>query len=509
MRLLIIGLIIVCVIGGATFAQSQDSITVGVASAPKTMNPHGSDADSNMGVMANIFEGLIKRTGKEGKIEPALATKWKKINPTTWRFWLRKGVKFHNGNDFTWEDVKFTYEHASNPEVSEFVNFGRSVESVTKVDGDPWVIDVKTKNPIPYFLTNSHQIFIMDKESTESRSPGQVAAKPIGTGPYKFVEWEEGSFLKMEAYDNYWGGETSIENVTLRPVTEASTRYAALVTGEIDLMFDVPVQLYEKVASNPDFKTITRPSRRALYLALSNSETPTKNFKVRKAMYMGISVDSIIEEVMFGHASPAAQIPDPPTFGYDPDLDRLYPYNPEKAQSLLSEAGYPDGFDITLHAPVQSNLIKDRQIAEVVVRQLQKIGINAKLETHPASVYWSELTEKKYNFFLGGWFDGAYSFTRSAFKLYHCPDPEAGYGVWNGAEACFPEIDERLEESVHVTDTEERRQMLEDINKSYMERIIIIPLHYQQQIYAMPKDSNLEFNPRPDKWPIFWEMSFK
>src|SRR5665648_1197517 len=192
---LVLGLFMTTLISGV--AAGKDSINVAVAAPPRTMNPHGADADSNMSVMGNIFEGLLYRDAA-GKLGPGLATSWERIDDVTWRFTLRKGVKFHNGNDFNWEDVKFSLLRLKEPyPVSEYLAFGGIIKSVETVNGDPWTIDVKTTIPVPFFAQNLHQIFIMDKESTETRSIGEIGQTPIGTGPYKFVEWVKGSYLKL------------------------------------------------------------------------------------------------------------------------------------------------------------------------------------------------------------------------------------------------------------------------------------------------------------------------
>lgn len=494
--------------GATTFGSSPpDKVVVGVDSPPLTMNPHGSDADSNLSVMANIYEGLVKRVGAKGEIKPALATKWKRIDPTTWRFWLRKGVKFHNGNPFTWEDVKFTFKHLRDPKVSDFLFFGNLVTSIETVNGNPWVIDITTKTPTPYFLNNLHQIFIIDKEYTEAHSTGEVAAKGMGTGPYKFVEWEKGAYLKLEANEDYWGEVPPIKYAVLRPITEPSTRLAALSTGKIDLMSGVPVELYNTIAQNPKLSVITRPSRRAIFLGISNEpELPTSDIRVRKAMYLAINEKEIIEKIMRGHATPAAQIPDPATFGYNPELKRLG-YDPDRARQLLEEAGYGDGFEITLNVTLD-RYVQDEQIGAAIVSYLNKIGIQAKLHAMPKALYWPKLQNKEVDFYMLGWFDGAYSFTRSAFKLLHCPDPEKGYGVWNGAGFCYPKVDQMLEDSTKILNRDKRLKAVQKVNKAYMEKIAVIPLHYQQHIYAMRKGIGLNFTPRPDRWIEFWEMSY-
>lgn len=486
---------------------AQDKVVVGVDAPPLTMNPFGSDADSNLSVMANIYDGLTKRIGKKGEIVPGLATKWKQLDLTTYRFWLREGVKFHNGNPFTYEDVVYTWEHMRDPNLSDFLFFGNLVTSIEKVDGDPWVIDMEIEKPTPYFLNNLHQIFIMDKESSESRSKGEMAAKGIGTGPYKFVEWEKGTYLKLEANEDYWGEVPPIKHAELRPISEPSTRLAALSTGKIDLMSGVPVELFQTIKNNPKVTVITRPSRRAIFLGISNEEDlPTSDIRVRKAMYLAINEEEIIDKIMRGHAAPAAQIPDPATFGYNPDLERL-PYDPEKAKELLKEAGYPDGFEITLNCTLD-RYVQDEQIGAAIASYLSKVGIKAKLHAVPKAMYWPMLENKEVDFYMLGWFDGAYSFTRSAFKLLHTHDPEKGYGVWNGAGFSYPGVDARLEESVKIVDEDERLKAVQEVNRAYMEKIAVIPLHYQQHLYAVQKGIGLNFIPRPDKWIEFWEMSY-
>ena len=317
-------------LGGQSMAAS--SIVVAVDAPPRMMNPHGSDADSNLSVMANFFDGLMQRKGSNGILAPALALRYEHPDLVTWKFYLRKGVKFHNGNPFTAEDVKFTFERLSDPKVSEFINTGKNIASIDIIDD--YTVVIKTKAPTPWFANNLHQVYIMDKESTESRSVGEVQQVPIGTGAYKFVEWIKGSYVKMEANEGYWEGAPPIKKVELKPIKEPSTRFAALVSGQVDLASGVPVELYEKVVQNPKLQVINRPARRSIFLALgSKPGSAWEDIRVRKAMYMAINEDEIIEKIMRGHAAPAAQIPDPPTIGYNASIKRLA-YNPEEAIDL-------------------------------------------------------------------------------------------------------------------------------------------------------------------------------
>ncbi len=504
--LLVLGLIMTTLISG--IAAGKDSINVAVAAAPQTMNPHGSDADCNLSVMANIFEGLLYRD-VAGELGPGLATSWERVDDLTWRFTLRQGVKFHNGNDFTWEDVKFSFGRLKEPfPVSEMLDFGGITKSVEIVNGDPWTIDIKTTISVPYFAQNLHQIFIMDEESTKSRSVGEIGQNPIGTGPYKFVEWVKGSYLKLTANENYWGGVPSIKNAEITPITEPSTRLAAIATGQVDILQDVPVELFETIAGNINIEVITRPGRRAIFLGLKNEPGfPASDIRVRKAMYLAINEEEIIEKVMFGHAFPAAQIPDPPTVGYDPSLKRL-PYNLEESKSLLAEAGYPDGFKIKLTGP-NDRYVRDAQICEAIAKQLAKVGIEVELDTKPKAIFFPEVDEHKLDFYMLGWFDGSYDYGRSVIQLLLSVNKEKGWGGLNGANYSDPTADKLYEESSEIVDPALREEKLKLLNRTLVDKIAIIPLHYQEDSYAVYKGRGIEFTPRADTWLLFREISFK
>ncbi|HZK11501.1 MAG TPA: ABC transporter substrate-binding protein [Atribacterota bacterium] len=504
---LVLGLFMTTLISGV--AAGKDSINVAVAAPPRTMNPHGADADSNMSVMGNIFEGLLYRDAA-GKLGPGLATSWERIDDVTWRFTLRKGVKFHNGNDFNWEDVKFSLLRLKEPyPVSEYLAFGGIIKSVETVNGDPWTIDVKTTIPVPFFAQNLHQIFIMDKESTETRSIGEIGQNPIGTGPYKFVEWVKGSYLKLTANENYWGEVPSIKNAEITPITEPSTRLAAIATGQVDILQGIPVQLFETVANNTNLEVITRPARRAMYLGLRNEPGfPASDIRVRKAIYLAINEDEIIEKIMFGHATLAAQIPDPPTVGFDPSLKRLS-YDPEKAKSLLAEAGYPDGFKIKLTG-TNDRYVQDAQICEAIAKQLAKVGIEVELDVKPKAIFFPERNEHKLDFYFIGWFDGSYDFGRSFTQLLLSVNVEKGYGGSNGANYSDPTLDKLFEESSEIVDPALRAEKLKLLNRTAMEeKIAVIPLHYQEDSYAVYKGRGIEFTPRADTWILFREISIK
>jgi len=506
LAILLVGLLTLGFLSAGS-AAAETSLVVAVDTPPRMMNPHGDDSDAGLSFMANFFDGLLQRKGPDGKLVPALAERWEHPDLLTWRFYLRKGVTFHNGNPFNAEDVKFSFERLSNPEVSEFLNTGKSIDSITIIDD--YTVEIKTKTPIPWFANNLHQIFIMDKESTEQRDPGDVMVRPIGTGAYKLVEWVKGSYVRMEANENYWEGAPAIKKVEVRPITESSTRFAALVSGQADIMTGVPVELFEKVKANPKVEVVSRPARRSIFLALGNKPgDPWADIRVRKAMYMAINEDEIIEKVMRGHATPAAQIPDPPTIGYNPAIKRL-PYDPEGARKLLKEAGYENGFEITLTGP-NDRYVQDEKIAEAVAKYLAKVGIKVKLDVKPKSIFFPEVSEGSLQFYLIGWFDGTFDMGRTYFKLAHTRDDAKGYGGLNGASYSDPKLDEMLEATADMVDPAQRKKALEELNRYAMEeKIVWIPLHYQEDLYAMQKGKGIVFQPRPDRWMVYKEIGVK
>jgi peptide/nickel transport system substrate-binding protein len=484
-------------------AMAAADLVIATDAPPKAMNPHAHSSDANFSYMSNFFDGLLQRRASDGKLEPALATKWERIDELTWKFDLRKGVKFHNGNDFNAEDVKFTFERMKDPKHSKLLNIAKAIDTIETPDD--YTVIFKTVKPVPWFAETMHQNFIVDKESTETRDEGDYNTVAIGTGAYKFVEWVKGSYIRMEANDDYWEGAPKYKLVDIRPITEESTRFAALAGKQVDIVNGVPVTLYDRVKAMPHVEVISKPARRAIYLGLGNAEgTPFADVRVRQAIAHAINEQEIIDKVMRGQATMANQIPDAPTVGYDPSIKR-YDYDPEKAKALLAEAGYPDGFEITIAGP-NDRYINDEKISEAVAKYLAKIGLKVNLDVKPKSIFFDELTAYKYNFYLIGWFDGAFDFGRSAEKLLHTPDAEKGMGTYNGGKYSDSEIDAQLVASASIVDLAEREKALQAINKKSVEDVAWIPLHYQQDLSAVVKGKDIKFTPRPDRWVVVKEI---
>jgi len=496
-------ILIVALLALPAVAMAKADLVVVTDAPPKSMNPHAFSSDANLSYMSNFFDGLLQRPAPDGKLSPALAVKWKRLDGTTWKFDLRKGIKFHNGNDFTAADVKFTFERMKDPQYSKLLNIANSIASIETPDD--YTVIFKTVKPVPWFAETMHQNFIVDMESSKDRDDGDYNTRPIGTGAYKFVEWVKGSYVRMMANEDYWEGAPKYKNVDIRPITEEATRFAALAGKQADIINGVPVTLIERIEKMPHVKLISRPARRAIYMDISNKEgTPFADVRVRKAIAHAINEDEIIEKVMRGQATPAAQVPDVPTVGYVTGLKRLS-YDPALAKKLLADAGYPDGFAITVAGP-NDRYVNDEKICEAVAKYLAKIGLKVTLDVKPKSIFFDELSDYKHRFYLIGWFDGSYDFGRSAEKLLHTPDKEKGMGAYNGAIYSDPELDRMIIDSSSIIDRAERQKALQAINKKSVEDVAWIPLHYQQDIYAVVKDSGVAFTPRPDQWIVAKEI---
>jgi len=484
-------------------AMAKADLVIATDAPPKAMNPHAYSSDANLSYMSNFFDGLLQRKAPEGKLEPALAVKWQRIDALTWKFELRKGVKYHNGNDFNAADVKFTFERMKDPKYSKLLNIANSIESIETPDD--YTVIFKTKKPVPWFAETMHQNFIVDKESTEKIDDGEYNTRAMGTGAYKFVEWVKGSYIRMTANENYWEGAPKYKNVDILPITEESTRFAALAGKQVDIVNGVPVTLFDRVKAMPHVEIISQAARRAIYMGIGNKAgTPFEDIRVRQAIAHAINEKEIIEKIMRGQATLAHQVPDVPTVGYDASIKRL-DYDPAKSKQLLADAGYADGFEITIAGP-NDRYVNDEKICEAVAKYLAKVGLKVKLDVKPKSIFFDELTSNKYNFYLIGWFDGSFDFGRSAEKLLHTPDKDKGMGTYNGAAYSNSEIDSLLIASSSIVDRAEREKALQEINKKSVADVAWIPLHYQQDIFAVVKGKDIKYQPRSDRWIVAKEI---
>lgn len=501
--LLLKGLLLVAIIVLPASVVAKVDLVVATEDPPKSMNPHSFASDANLSYMSNFFDGLLQRQAPDGKLSPALATSWERTGLTTWKFTLRKGVKFHNGSDFDAEDVKFTFTRMKDPKYSQLLNIANSIKSIEIPD--KYTVIFTTKKSVPWFAETMHLSFIVDKESTEKREDDDYNTRPVGTGAYKFVEWIKGSYVRLVANDQYWEGPPKYKSVDIYPLTEDANQSAVLTDRQVDIVNGVPITLFDRLQALPHVKAISQAGRRAIYMDIGNKPgTPFADLRVRQAIAHAINAEEIIAKVMGGQATLAHQLPNVATVGYDKTIRRL-PYDPAKARELLTASGYPDGFEITVAGP-NDRYVNDEKVCEAVAKYLEEIGLKVKLDIKPKAIFFDEITSKKHDFYLIGWFDGLYDFGRSAEKLLHSPDEARGMGAYNGARYSRRDVDRKIIASSQILNRAERERALQQINRQSVEDVAWIPLYYQQDIFAVLQSEEIDFSPRPDRWIVVKEI---
>ena len=374
-----------------------------------TLDPHAQNESPTTNVNRQIYEPLVERD-RSGKLVPTLAVSWRITeDPSVWEFKLRQGVKFHNGNPFDADDVVFTFERARQP-TSDFKGYISSVESLAKVDSH--TVHIKTKGPNPILVENLTYLLVMDKEWAEANN----AAKPQdfknkeenfavrnanGTGPFALVSREPDVKTVLKRNDGYWGrGEVPLEitELVLNPIKADATRVAALLSGEVDFVQDVPVQDIERLKSSPNLSVTTGPENRTIFFGmdvgapqLRSSDVKGKNpfaeLRVRQAMNMAINREAIQRVVMRTQSVPAGAIVPPFVNGYTKELDTLPRVDVAKAKALLAEAGYPNGFSISLNCP-NDRYLNDEAICQAAVGMLGQIGIKVNLVSQSKSLHF-------------------------------------------------------------------------------------------------------------------------
>ncbi|WP_299967240.1 ABC transporter substrate-binding protein [uncultured Roseobacter sp.] len=494
----------------ATGATAQEkSVIIGLTSDPSHLYPlAGEELSSNI-MYYHLYDPLVKRSA-DLSFGPGLAESWENVDETTWRFKLREGVTFHNGNTFTADDVVFTVAKARDSIRPDLV---ANIAEIVAVDD--LTVEIKTPQPYAVLPNDLAELLILDEEYTTETGDEQMDLKPMGTGPYKLVEWIKEEKLTLEAFDDYWAGAPEIKSVTFRPITNPATRTAALLTGEVDVIQDLAVRDVDRVKSEADFEVLTRPSLLNVVLAMDTraqsptieGENPMTDVRVRQAIAHAIDVDAINKIVMNGLATPSDQYVPSSHIGYveGANFREMYPLDIEKAKSLLAEAGHPDGFTMTLDA-TNNRYVNDAQIAQALASMLAKIGVTLELNIMPKSNFWGYIRVPTENssFIMSGWDVPAGDAGSMYGALFYTRDKKEGYGQVNRGSYSNPEVDALVDKADATPSIEERDQHLQEATKILLQEVPMIPVHYEQDIYAARKGVTLE--PRVDKFIWAYDM---
>ena len=483
-----------------------------------TLDPHAQNEGPTTQVSRQVYEALVTR-GLDMSIEPQLATDWKTTDPNTWVFNLRKGVKFSDGTDMTAKDVVFSILRAKQP-TSDFKEYISTISDVKEIDN--YTVQVSTSKPNPILLNQLSNIFIMSKKwsidfgATVSQNwdGGEEtfsATNAMGTGPFKITLREPNTKTVFERNSNWWGSmkDNSVSEIHLLPIKNSATRVAALLSGEVDLVTDAPVQDLARIGNSADHDVVSTAQMRTIFLGMDQAadklrsgntgDNPFKKKEVRQALYQAIDIEAIKKKVMRGLSEPAGIITFPGVNGYTADLDKRLPYDVNAAKKLLADAGYPNGFDVELRCP-NDRYVNDEAICTAVVGMLGKIGVNVNLFAQTKSKHFKELKDDQGDFYMLGWgvptLDSHYVFH----YLY-----ESG-ASWNKVNFSNADVDAAIRVMEGEVDLDKRNAAIAKAWKIVKDDISYLPLHHQ--VISWASKSNVNVPIRPNNEPLFRTASF-
>ncbi len=507
-------------LAAASVVASAQTIRVANQGDALSLDPHSLNESLQLSVDSNVYETLVGRN-KDLSLAPLLSTSWKQTGPALWRFELRKGVQFHDGTPFTADDVVFSFGRATG-EGSDMKATLNDIKEMRKVNDHE--VEVETKGPLPILPDVISQFMIMSKKWSETNN----ATKPVdrrkgventasfkanGTGPYRVRERQPNVRTVFTRNPTYWGKiEGNAQEVIFLPISNPATRVAALLSGEVDVMEPVPVQDIARVNASANARTIVGPELRTIFLGMDQKrdellyssvkgKNPFKDKRVRQAFYQAIDILGIQKTVMRGASRPTALMVGPGINGWTAEQDKRLPYDPEGAKKLMVEAGYPNGFEVTMNCP-NDRYVNDGQICQAVSANLAKIGVKINLAAETKGTYFPKVLRRDTSFYMLGWTPTTYDSHNALQALMICPD-DKGAGQFNLGAYCNPKVDELTKQIQSETDKPKRDAMIHEAFKIHADDVGHLPLHQQSLAWGVSKKVNLVQlgdNYMPFKW---------
>jgi peptide/nickel transport system substrate-binding protein len=491
----------------------------------KSLDPYTLKETTTIAHHAHVYEGLVTRD-KELKIAPALAESWETLDPTHWRFHLRHNVKFHNGDPFTADDVIFSAQRVR----ATGSNFLSNVPPDAKfVKVDDYTVDVMLDAPNPILISQWDGWYIMDKKWCEEHdavaptpasatTPSYAALHENGTGPFFIESHQPGVKTVFKAFPDWWGKpEHNLKEIVFTPIASDATRVAALLSGEVDVVEPVPLQDIQRVNASGSATVMNGPEIRTIFLGMDQSRdellysnvkgrNPFKDIRVREAFYKAIDIEAIKNRVMRGLSTPSALMIAPQLYALSKDFTRPK-YDPDGAKKLLTEAGYPDGFEVTMDCP-NDRYVNDAAICQAVVGMLARIGVKIDLLAQPKALYFGKVLKPggyKTSFYMLGWTPASMDSHNVLHDILGCRDDpkDATRGEANLGGYCNKDVDALADKVLVETDTAKRDQLIkqafEIANKDYA----YIPLHQQSLSWGVSK--KIKLTQRADNQVLlFW-----
>ncbi len=500
-------------------AQARD-LVIGLRSEPSSMDPQFHSLTPNTQLSETIFDPLI-RTDSNALPVPGLAESWT-VDGDVWTFKLRKDIKFSDGTPFTADDVLFTYDRV--PKVpnspSSYALYLSTIDTVEAVD--PHTVRIKTKGPSPVLLANLSLVPIMSKAAASGDAPeGKTTVELnrgdglVGTGPYKFVSWKRGAEIVLERNEHFWGDKPDWDKVTYRPISNSAARVAALLAGDVDIIEDPPTDDLTRLKNDKKLHIQETPSVRVIYLALNQgsepppgmegtgNKNPLADKRVREALSLAIDRKAIVERIMDGVGLPAANLLPYPAFGTSEKYSKVAAADAEKAKKLLAEAGYADGFTLSLGSP-DGRYTNDKRIAQVVAAMWARIGVKTNVETMAPPVFFKQRNAYAFSTYLAGWSASSGEMLNPLTSLVVTKNPKAGVGTTNWSKYSNPEMDTLVMQASKTLDDDKRAKMLQDASAMVMEDYGILPIQFELSVWAMKKD--MRYAGRVDQMTLAQDM---
>lgn len=498
-------------------APEKITLKLAMDADPVSLDPQVQLSGGMLQYSHMVFDPLV-RWDKNGGFEPRLAERWEVLGNNVTRFYLRKGVKFHSGNEFTAEDVVFTINRLKQSDDFKglFTAFADAVVT------DKYTVDLVTHEPYGLVMAMATYIFPMDKAFYTGTDPKNNKPKDLilktdytfanynesGTGPFTVTNREQGVKTVFTKFADYWDAAAgNVDEIVLTPIGEAPTRVAALLSGDVDFIMPVPPNDLERIGNTEGLKLVTMSGSRIITFQLNQKRRAEfANPKVRQAMAYAYDSNGVVAKVMKGFATVAAQNSPQGYQGHNPALTPRFDL--EKAKALMAEAGYADGFSCTMIAP-NNRYVNDAKIAQTFVAMMSKIGITVSLKTMPKAQYWDQFDAQAADIQMIGWHSDTEDSANFFEYLYMCPNKETGKGQYNSGNYCNAEVDRLTNESNTETNLEKRKAMLQQIEQILYDDAAFVPLHWQNLSWASKKDMNTEDIVNVMNFPYFGNLVVK
>jgi len=467
---------------------------------PVSLDPHEQLSGGTLQLSHMVFDPLV-RWNKDLGFDARLAEKWERIDDKTMRFTLRKGVKFHSGNELTSLDVEWTFDRLKKS--PDFKGLFVPFEALNIVDRHTF--DLVTKEPYPLVLHQATYIFPMDsKFYTGFDSKGKSKAAIVkhgdafastnvsGTGPFTVTAREQGVRVDFKRFGDYWdkGSPGNVSEIIFTPIKESPTRVAALLSGDVDMIAPVPPTDLDRIRKSDKANLVTMGGTRIITFQMNQNRVEAfKDARVRNAIAYAINNDGIVKKIMKGFATTGGQQGPKGYAGYNEALKPRYDL--KKAKALMKEAGYEKGFSITMMAP-NNRYVNDAKIAEAAASMLAKIGIKVDLKTMPKAQYWPKFDERAADMMMIGWHSDTEDSANFSEFLTMTPDSETGYGQYNSGNYSNKKVDELVLKSQSMTDEMARSKVLQEVETILYNEAAFIPLHWQNLAWGARKGVEIE-----------------